>query len=86
MLEVHRGACKPNTTIRRTTLTGFALAMLLLAQASAVAPDAEVRALTTIVLDKEMSAPNQIDSFGDSPINRPMPKPTVKCRRQQHCV
>ena len=34
-------------------MTGFALAMLLLAQASAVAPDVEVRALTTIVLDKE---------------------------------
>jgi hypothetical protein len=34
-------------------MTGFSLAVLLLAQASAVAPDAEVRALTATVLDQE---------------------------------
>jgi VWFA-related protein len=34
-------------------MTGFSLAFLVLAQASAVAPDAEVRAFTAIVLDKE---------------------------------
>ncbi len=33
-------------------LTGFSLAVLLLAQASTVAPDAEVRALTATVLDQ----------------------------------
>ena len=34
-------------------MTGFSLAVLLLAQASAVAPDTQVRALTATVLDKE---------------------------------
>jgi VWFA-related protein len=34
-------------------MTAFSLALLVLAQATAVAPDAEVRALTVFVLDKE---------------------------------
>ena len=34
-------------------MEGFTLALLLLAQASAIAPDTEVRALTATVLDKE---------------------------------
>jgi len=34
-------------------MTAFSLALLVLAQATAIAPDAEVRALTAIVLDKE---------------------------------
>jgi VWFA-related protein len=35
------------------TMVGYTLAALFLAQASAIAPDAEVRALTVTVLDKE---------------------------------
>ncbi|MGD8894843.1 MAG: VWA domain-containing protein [Acidobacteriota bacterium] len=34
-------------------MTAFSLSLLVLAQAATIAPDAEVRAITTIVLDKE---------------------------------